>query len=120
MEVVGNSIGSRQWACSSSPHFLSSPRSVPMNALSRVGALTFLIALAHAAAASESPCEACLQQTSPPQTCVAEESAPSWIFRRSTYTHDPETGARVAQYMRIRPVEPLEDERNVTSRYSRS
>jgi hypothetical protein len=52
--------------------------------------------------------------------CVADDSPPSWIFRRSTYTHDPVTGARVAQYMRIPPVEPLEDERNVTSRYHRS
>lgn len=35
----------------------------------------------------------------------------------STYSHDPVTGARVAQYERIAPVEPLEDERNVTSSY---
>jgi len=45
---------------------------------------------------------------------------PSWIFSRGTYTHDPVTGARVAQYMRTPPVEPLEDERLVTSRYRRS
>jgi hypothetical protein len=45
---------------------------------------------------------------------------PSWIFRHGTYTHDPVTGARVAQYMRTPPVEPLEDERVVTSRYRRS
>jgi hypothetical protein len=49
-----------------------------------------------------------------------ESEEPSWIFRRSTYSHDPETGARVAQYMRTPPVEPLEDERLVTSRYRRS
>ena len=54
------------------------------------------------------------------RTCVADDSQPSWIFRRSTYTHDPETGARVAQYMRTPPVEPLDDERIVTSRYRRS
>jgi hypothetical protein len=30
------------------------------------------------------------------------------------------TGARVAQYERIAPVEPLEDERNVTSSYRRT
>jgi hypothetical protein len=47
-------------------------------------------------------------------------SAPSWIFRRSTYSHDPYTGARVAQYMRTPPVEPLDDPRLVTSRYRRS
>lgn len=44
---------------------------------------------------------------------------PSWIFRRSTFTNDPETGARVAQYMRKPPVEPLDDPRAVTSRYTR-
>lgn len=49
-----------------------------------------------------------------------ESEEPSWIFRQSTYTHDPMTGARVAQYMRTPPVEPLDDERAVTSRYRRS
>jgi hypothetical protein len=53
-------------------------------------------------------------------TCVLNDAQPSWAFRRSTYSHDPETGARVAQYMRKPPVEPLEDERLVTSRYRRS
>jgi hypothetical protein len=52
--------------------------------------------------------------------CVEDDAPPSWIFRRSTYSHDPMTGARVAQYMRTPPVEPLDDERNVTSRYRRS
>ena len=50
----------------------------------------------------------------------AAAKPPSWIFRRGTYTHDPYSGARVAQYMRTPPVEPLDDERNVTSRYRRS
>jgi hypothetical protein len=49
-----------------------------------------------------------------------ENEEPSWIFAQSTYTHDPVSGARVAQYMRKPPVEPLEDERLVTSRYRRS
>ena len=44
----------------------------------------------------------------------------SWVFRRSTYTHDPYTGARVAQYQRLPAIEPLEDERLVTSRYHRT
>jgi hypothetical protein len=48
-----------------------------------------------------------------------EPVQPSWIFARSTYTHDPLTGARVAQYMRPAPVEPLDDPRIVTSRYRR-
>lgn len=45
---------------------------------------------------------------------------PSWIFRRSQYSHDPLTGARVAQYSRIPPVEPLPDPRLVTSGYRRT
>jgi hypothetical protein len=54
-------------------------------------------------------------------TCpVYERDAPSWVFRRSTYSHDPYTGARVAQYFRTPPVEPLDDPRMVTSRYRRS
>jgi hypothetical protein len=53
--------------------------------------------------------------------CTADDDEqPSWIFRRSTYTHDPETGARVAQYQRLPAIEPLEDERLVTSRYHRT
>lgn len=44
----------------------------------------------------------------------------SWIFDRSTFTHDPETGARVAQYMRTPPVQPLADQRAVTSSYRRT
>jgi hypothetical protein len=49
-----------------------------------------------------------------------EPAAPSWIFSRGPYTHDPVSGARVAQYMPIPPVEPLDDQRLVTSRYRRS
>jgi hypothetical protein len=48
-----------------------------------------------------------------------EPARPSWVFAPSTYTHDPETGARVAQFMRPAPVEPLDDPRLVTSRYRR-
>jgi hypothetical protein len=53
-------------------------------------------------------------------SCPVYERGPSWVFRRSTYSHDPYTGARVAQYMRTPPVEPLDDPRMVTSRYRRS
>jgi hypothetical protein len=45
--------------------------------------------------------------------------AHSWVFKRSTYTNDPETGARVGQYARIEPVEALDDQRLVTSSYRR-
>jgi hypothetical protein len=44
----------------------------------------------------------------------------SWVFKRSTYTHAPETGARVAQYDRHVPVEELPDPRLVTSGYRRT
>lgn len=53
----------------------------------------------------------------------AEEKAccpPSWIFRRSQFSHDPVTGARVAQYQRLPAVEPLPDPRLVTSGYRRT
>jgi len=44
----------------------------------------------------------------------------SWIFARSRYSHDPETGVRVAQYTQKPPVEPLPDQRAVSSGYARS
>ncbi len=46
--------------------------------------------------------------------------ADSWIFAKGRYTHDPATGARVAQYDEIEPVEPLPDQRLISSGYSRS
>ncbi len=60
------------------------------------------------------PCANC------PQPQVALEQQPSWAFRASTYTHDPATGARVAQFDRIAPVEGLDDPRAVTSSYRRT
>ncbi len=95
-----------------------------MNALLRLSCLSCFTLVASIASASEAPCQSCQRPARPrsvyQRTCIAEEdSQPSWIFRPSNFTHDPETGARVAQYERIQPVEPLEDERNVTSRYRR-
>jgi hypothetical protein len=86
-----------------------------MNALLRYSSFAFALCFTSIAAACEAPCETC-----GPPPCVVEEQQPSWIFMHSTYSHDPMTGARVAQYERIRPVEPLEDERNVTSSYRRT
>jgi hypothetical protein len=90
-----------------------------------IGALLHVSLLAAATAAQEAPCE-----LDPPcpvyvrqraATVIPQEPAqPSWIFNRGTYTHDPETGARVAQYMPLPAVEPLDDPRLVTSRYRRS
>ncbi|QDU55408.1 hypothetical protein [Aeoliella mucimassa] len=42
---------------------------------------------------------------------------PTWMFQRSTYSHAPESGARVAQYERHAYVEELPDPRLVTSGY---
>jgi hypothetical protein len=90
-----------------------------MNALSRTASTVIALVLSSSAAASPAPCEKCARPVCAEPPCVVQDSQPSWVFRRSTYSHDPETGARVAQYMRTPPVEPLEDERNVTSRYRR-
>ncbi len=46
--------------------------------------------------------------------------ADSWIFARARYTHDPETGVRVAQYEPEPSIEPLPDQRAVSSGYARS
>ncbi|MCC6494513.1 MAG: hypothetical protein IT424_16000 [Pirellulales bacterium] len=51
---------------------------------------------------------------------VFQQPPDSWVFMRSRYTHDPETGARVAQYAMKPPIEPFDDPRLVTSGYSRS
>ena len=69
--------------------------------------------------ASETPCARC-GVPRVQHVCEAEEDErPSWIFHRAAYTHDPYTGARVAQFQRLPIIEPLDDERLVTSRYSR-
>jgi hypothetical protein len=94
---------------------LSPSQVPPMNALLRYCSFAFALCFTSIAAACEAPCETC-----GPRPCIVEEPQPSWIFMHSTYSHDPMTGARVAQYERIRPVEPLEDERNVTSSYRRT
>lgn len=51
---------------------------------------------------------------------VAVKQANSWVFARSRYTHDPATGARVAQYKQLPAIEPLPDPRLVTSGYRRT
>ncbi|WP_442485380.1 hypothetical protein [Aeoliella sp. SH292] len=45
---------------------------------------------------------------------------PSWVFSPSTFSHDPESGARVAQYERHAWVDELPDPRIVTSGYRTS
>jgi hypothetical protein len=56
----------------------------------------------------------------PAPAAAAQPQADSWVFMRSRYTHDPATGARVAQYSMKPAIEPLDDPRLVTSGYSRS
>jgi hypothetical protein len=63
----------------------------------------------------------CAVVSYPPVVSIPPTNEPklSWVFRRSTFTNDPETGARVGQFARIEPVEPLDDQRLVTSSYRR-
>jgi hypothetical protein len=93
-----------------------------MNAFSLLSCIALMMSFATVVVANEAPCARCAAPvgTHVEQLCTADDDEqPSWIFRRSTYTHDPYTGARVAQYQRLPAIEPLEDERLVTSRYHR-
>jgi len=88
-----------------------------MNAPFAIVSVVLVVSLAAPLASQEIPCA---PQGNVAVAALPVDRGPSWIFRRGTYTHDPESGARVAQYLRIPPVEPLDDERLVTSRYRRS
>ena len=93
-----------------------------MNAFSPLACVVFTVIAASAIEAHAVPCPRCAAPMGPPaqHVCYADDDEqPSWIFSRSTYTHDPNTGARVAQYQRLPAIEPLDDERLVTSRYHR-
>ena len=52
--------------------------------------------------------------------CTVKPQAASWIFSQGRYTHDPDTGGRVAQYAMKPPIEPLPDARAITSGYRRT
>ena len=98
---------------------VSSAGSPPMNALSRLGWFALAINLASIAAACEAPCERAATDSRASdlrgRRIAAElDLSPQHVLARSGHRC-----ARVAQYMRTPPVEPLEDERNVTSRYRR-
>lgn len=91
-----------------------------MNALSPLAFFALAISTASLAAAQPALCEADVPSRSAAAPVYQREPVQtSWIFARSSYTHDPQTGARVAQYMRTPPVEPLDDPRMITSRYRR-
>lgn len=89
-----------------------------MNAPLAIRSVLLVCSMAAPLVAQESPCVSHVKVAA--VDAVVVDRGPSWIFRRGTFTHDPETGARVAQYERIPPVEPLDDERLVTSRHRRS
>ncbi|HMO86682.1 MAG TPA: hypothetical protein PKC18_17350, partial [Lacipirellulaceae bacterium] len=80
-----------------------------------LAAAVIALAISRRAEAQGRPC-------APPAlvTFVAESAGESWVFRRSRYSHDPDTGARVAQYALKPPIEPLDDPRLGTSGYSRT
>ncbi len=63
---------------------------------------------------------ACSAPPTPVAYIPQEPPRDSWVFARGRYTHDPETGARVAQYEMKPAIEPLDDPRLVTSGYSRT
>ncbi len=69
------------------------------------------------AQASDCGCGPAQVAVSHAANCGAQES---WLFARSRYTHDPATGIRVAQYQQRLPVEPLPDQRLVSSGYRRT
>jgi len=71
-------------------------------------------------AAPPASCMRCADESCPQCAAPAVERPPSWVFSRSTYSHAPETGARVAQYQRRPAVEELPDPRLVTSGYRRT
>ena len=91
-----------------------------MNALSPFALFTLLISIVSSGSAQPAPCEAEMPGGDVLYPSYATLPAqPSWVFARSTYTHDPFTGARVAQYQRLPAIEPLDDPRMITSRYRR-
>jgi hypothetical protein len=91
-----------------------------MHALSPRILVVLAISTTSLASAQASPCGEDVPCGGAPYPVYQREPAqPSWIFNRSTYTHDLYTGARVAQYQRLPAIEPLDDQRLVTSRYRR-
>jgi hypothetical protein len=76
--------------------------------------------LTRASAAAPCPPSAPCAPPEPKVFLISQPTTESWVFARGRYTHDPETGARVAQYAMKPPIEPLDDPRLVTSGYSRS
>lgn len=85
-----------------------------MNASSPLALLAILFSAVSVAWAQPAPCDVDVYAV-----YQREPVRPSWVFNRSTYTHDPFTGARVAQYQRLPAIEPLDDPRMITSRYRR-
>ena len=55
--------------------------------------------LTRASAAAPCPPSAPCPPPEPKVFLISQPTTESWVFARSRYTHDPETGARVAQYV---------------------
>ena len=94
-----------------------------MNALSPLSCVVFAMIVASVVFAGESPCARCaallvrrVEQVCPLMTTSSQ--AGSFVAARTRTIRY--TGARVAQYQRLPAIEPLEDERLVTSRYHRT
>ncbi|MBX3424085.1 MAG: hypothetical protein KF688_00270 [Pirellulales bacterium] len=82
-------------------------------------ALLAMLLITRRSSAAEASCD-CVQPATYQRTVVVQPQQDSWIFRPGRYTHDPETGARVAQYAAKPAIEPLDDPRLVSSGYTRS
>src|ERR1044072_3293485 len=93
-----------------------------MNAFSPLSCIALAMSFASVVFARELPCTRCAIPPAPRAVfvCEEEDEQPSWIFSRSTYTHNPYTGPLVPSSQRLPATEPLDDERLVTSRYHRN
>ena len=83
-------------------------------------AILAVMLLSRADAAAPAVSCAATPLRTPPAPPACPPAQDSWIFLSSRFTHDPATGARVAQYAMKPPIEPLDDPRRVTSGYSRN
>ena len=97
-----------------------------MNDITRKPALVWRLLLAASliavfllteAKAADCGCQQTVQLTS---AHVAVPQRDSWVFAPSRFTHDPATGARVSQYKQLPAIEPLPDQRQVSSGYRRT
>ena len=82
---------------------LSHPWLFVMKSLSSIPTFVWRLLFAIALLAVACLTDARANESANDCACVAKPQAESWVFARSRYTHDPETGGRVAQYARRHP-----------------